>query len=538
LADTTITLLRIPEGQLPATLTPAKLPLRVLLILAEPLDASPIFPERTREELLHGLRSLDEEGAVIGDQLVPPTYSTLVEAVTNGGYHMVLFYGHGIHDAQLGGGQLLFEDEYGGQHLVQVADLSALLRNSSVQLVLLGACQSAMVIMPDEAFPSTSSGNIGVEGETGFEGDTGFDKLSLRESSTQWEATAAALVQAGVPLVIGMQVSMLVRAAQAFIRQFALSVAAGKSVESAVAEARLPLLPADYRQSWFIPTLYGRAGNSYLFDVSQTLPPENSELRQEMQRLRQEMAPLEQAVGQQGSVGYSAQVAQLRQARRTLAATRQQLARRTPGGYAAVSNLLYGVPSNPTFVGRRSELTQIGQAFHQQQPIVLWGAGGLGKSALAIEVAQRQSWRFPAGVLWLDCRGGPPFESLLAQIAAFCGLADLDQVPPDQKEQVVRAQLAQLEQRALLIWDNAEDVWEDGTGHAPTLPTDGWGQPTQGWQCHRSRSHWPYAPMVRRPPPSSDPHHSPGGTTRHPADLGAVASQPAQRCGRGLHSEL
>ena len=54
-ADTAIALARYPEGMDPQRCHAlADLPLRVLLVLSEPLDASPIFPQRAREELLHG----------------------------------------------------------------------------------------------------------------------------------------------------------------------------------------------------------------------------------------------------------------------------------------------------------------------------------------------------------------------------------------------------------------------------------------------------------------------------------------------------
>ena len=43
-ADTSIALCRYPEGAIPPTAALAELPLRVLLVLSEPADASPIFP--------------------------------------------------------------------------------------------------------------------------------------------------------------------------------------------------------------------------------------------------------------------------------------------------------------------------------------------------------------------------------------------------------------------------------------------------------------------------------------------------------------
>ncbi len=171
----------------------------------------PILPEQAKGELLHGLHRLDEQGAVIVDLLRLPTYNTLVEAVTNGGYHMLVFYGHDIHKAD-SGGHLLFEDEFGGQNEIPAEVLGRALRNTGVRLVLLGACQSVAAMAAAEAPPD------------------------------MWQGTAQTLLRAGVPLAVGMQVSIMrVDAALAFMRQFALSLAAGKPIIEAVADGRKPL---------------------------------------------------------------------------------------------------------------------------------------------------------------------------------------------------------------------------------------------------------------------------------------------------------
>jgi tetratricopeptide (TPR) repeat protein len=421
-ADSSIALSRCPAGTAPPAPALAALPLRVL-------------PARAREQLVHGLRALDEEGAVIVDLLRPPTYDTLIEAVTNGGYHMLVFYGHGAYDPQVGG-RLLFEDEFGGRASVMAAELGVALRNTDVRLVLLGACQSAQV-------------------------------SPLPPPGTGAPATAPALLQAGVPLAIGMQVSMHAGAAQAFICQFALSLAAGKGVGTAVADARKPLIRGTYGRQWFAPALYGRpAGADRLFDQA-TAPPEartplpeaTADLRAEMKGLRAEMAALEQAIGSVGVAYEPAELARLRAVRQAFARKRAALARRAPGGYAQVTSPLYGVPSNPVFVGRSGALRRVAGALHGERPAVVWGAAGIGKTALAVEVAHRQGWRFPAGVLWLDCRGGPPFDALLNRLGAFCGLEGIEQVEPGRKEEAVRHALARLGARCLLVWDNAEEVW-------------------------------------------------------------------------------
>jgi hypothetical protein len=273
-ADTSIALSRYPEGTIPPTPALADLPLRVLLVLSEPTDASPIFSQRARGELLHGLRTLDEVGAVIVDLLRPATFDTLVEAVTNGGYHVLVFYGHGAYDEETGG-QLLFEDEYGGGARVQAHELGAALRNTDVRLVLLGACQSAQISSP----PLAGEGpGVGV-----------------------WSGTAPALLRAGVPLAVGMQVSMPVDAALAFIRQFALSLAAGKPVIESVGDARKPLVRRKHAQAWFIAALYGRPSDAYrLFDPKAPLPEGTADLRAEMKARRAEIARLEGAIGSVG----------------------------------------------------------------------------------------------------------------------------------------------------------------------------------------------------------------------------------------------
>ena len=421
-ADSSIALSRYPESPTPPTpVEVAQLPLRVLLVLAEPLDASPIFPERAREQLVHGLRALDEEGAVIVDELRPPTFDTLIEAVTNGEYHLLIFYGHGVYDPDQGG-LLLFEDAFGGKALVKATELGAVLRNTSVRLVMLGACQSAQI------------------GETGG----------------LWSGTAPALVRAGVPLAIGMQVSMLVTAAQTFIRQFALSLAAGETVSVAVADARKPLIRAEYGQQWFVPVLYGRpSGDDRLFDATTPTPPELLDLRRSLKAHRAEIVELE---GRSGIVYDAAELADLRAAKCAFAQDRALLARHTPGGYTQVVSPLYGVPTNPVFVGRAKAVQEVSHALHGQHPVVIWGTGGIGKTALAAEVAARQSWRFPGGVLWLDCRGSPALDTLLNRMGAFCGIQGVEGMEPEQRKTAVRHALAGLEDRVLLVWDNAEDI--------------------------------------------------------------------------------
>ena len=424
-ADGSLGLTRCPTSVEPPTPAHADLPLRVLLVLAEPLDAPPIFAHGARQELRHGLRTLDQEGAVIVDALEPPTFDTLVEAVTNGDYHLVVFYGHGAYDPDEGG-LLLFEDRFGGQDAVPAAKVGAVLHNTSVRMALLSACQS---------------GQVGAERGV-------------------WSGTAPALLRAGLPLVVGMQTRLRIDAAQAFIRQFALSLAQAKPIAAAVGEARKPLLHGSGEQ-WFVPVLYGRPADSdRLFDPDAALPPETADLRARLRELRAKIADLEQIVEREKTAYRPEELAALRAARRDFAKTRAKLARKTPGGYTQVVSPLYGVPENRIFVGRSAEMRAVGQRLATGDPVVIWGTGGIGKTALAAEVARRQRWHFPGGVLWLDCSGSPALDTLLNRLGAFAGLA-VEQIEPDRKPTAVRHALALLDDRYLVVFDNAEDVWDD-----------------------------------------------------------------------------
>ena len=103
---------------------------------------------------------------------------------------------------------MLFESEFGGQNLISAEVLGRALRNTGIQLVLLGACQSASVV-PGTAESTDAYSTPGI-----------------------WHGTAQSLLRVGTPLTIGMQTSMRVDAALAFIRQFSLSLAAGKPIMS------------------------------------------------------------------------------------------------------------------------------------------------------------------------------------------------------------------------------------------------------------------------------------------------------------------
>ncbi|WP_372673132.1 AfsR/SARP family transcriptional regulator [Amycolatopsis kentuckyensis] len=65
-------------------------------------------------------------------------------------------------------------------------------------------------------------------------------------------------------------------------------------------------------------------------------------------------------------------------------------------------------PAVPDFTGRAAELADVGRALRGSGPVVLHGAAGAGKSALAVQAAWRARRRFPDGQLTASLRDAEP----------------------------------------------------------------------------------------------------------------------------------
>lgn len=116
----------------------------------------------------------------------------------------------------------------------------------------------------------------------------------------------------------------------------------------------------------------------------------------------------------------------------------------------------------PDFTGRRAELAAVATALerpgHHRRIVLAHGMGGSGKTALALELANRHAAAFPDGCVFLDLRGSRP--DTLAPDEAISHLLDRLGVPPhalpvhpEQRIQLYRGMMAQ--RRVLLILDDA-----------------------------------------------------------------------------------
>jgi predicted ATPase len=104
-----------------------------------------------------------------------------------------------------------------------------------------------------------------------------------------------------------------------------------------------------------------------------------------------------------------------------------------------------------SFVGRVDELTTLGAALASHRLVTLVGAGGSGKSRLAVEIARTGSLH---GFVELSATdpGGPDTALPLAVLAA-CGLRDEPGVAPSER---LTAYLR--DRPGLLVLDNCEHV--------------------------------------------------------------------------------
>lgn len=224
--------LNVPRS-LPPKLSP---PLRVLIVVASPSDRMALDAEVEVAALQQALHPLS---GVHNTVLPHATPEALREELLKATYHVLHFIGHGSFNPENGEGSLLFEGADGRARPVQGPLLADMLRDfSSLRLVFLNACRTA-------------------------ESSETFDPFA---------GLATALVMAGVPAVLGMQLTVSDEAAIAFSSAFYRRLAAGDPIDAATVEGRMAIHLEDIRsQEWATPVLFLRASDGRLFDPPPTL---------------------------------------------------------------------------------------------------------------------------------------------------------------------------------------------------------------------------------------------------------------------------
>lgn len=201
-------------------------PLRVRAIVAHAgLTAGQRAAERAAR--LAVWQSLAEQGAIeLLPEVSPATREAVLAAPDGGPIDILHLVAHGAFAG--GEGQLVLDGPGGGWARTPISQLAPALA-AQVRLALLSACQGAMV--------GAAESTVGVLG-----------------------GVAPALIAHGVPMVVAMQLTVRQPAASRASGAIYAALAAGQSVQAAVAQARLALYTVeDDRASWYVPTLYLRA---------------------------------------------------------------------------------------------------------------------------------------------------------------------------------------------------------------------------------------------------------------------------------------
>jgi predicted ATPase/transcriptional regulator with XRE-family HTH domain len=132
-----------------------------------------------------------------------------------------------------------------------------------------------------------------------------------------------------------------------------------------------------------------------------------------------------------------------------------------PGAFAAASR---GLPARWTsFVGRDGERAAVRAAMDEVRLVTLVGPGGVGKTRLALEVAQDSGSLFPSGCAFADLV--PVREGFVVQaVASVLGVSERPQQP---LQEAVLEHLAG--RRALLVLDNCEHLLAEAAAFTERL---------------------------------------------------------------------
>ncbi|MFP3939010.1 MAG: CHAT domain-containing protein [Thermoanaerobaculia bacterium] len=213
------------------SISPAQ-PLRVLVVMPEPYDVTGLDLEAERDALLETWNEDERVELVFPEEA---TFDGVREAMRAAPIHAVHFMGHGTYDEKAGLGGLVLEAPSG--------------RAAPVVGKSLGRLVSGLEAQP--VFAVLNGCDTGRSGAGGGPWPFGY--------------AATALMDAGLPASVAMQLPVGDDAARRFSAVLYRGLQGGLCVEQAVAEARLSLSEEFPGPAWAVPALFMRVSHGRLF---------------------------------------------------------------------------------------------------------------------------------------------------------------------------------------------------------------------------------------------------------------------------------
>lgn len=363
-------------------------PLRILFVVASPdIDGRQgrmLDFELEEWVLLQALQPLIAAGRAILEPLEAGSLQAVEEALEAEAFHVLHFTGHGSP------GQLQMEGPYGEEAPVSQEELAALLgRFPSLRLVVLSGCATASAAVLERVAAAAEEGD-----------GTGERRAAEGERPGVLQGIAQALSGLGIDFVVGMQASIPDTAATRWAEAFYGHLVRGRGdVAAAFQESRRRLKALEEKEpaetgnwgQWPLPVLYLRAVAPQLFDPH--APPDPSRARPAP------ASPL----------------------------------------YEGIARLGVG-----RFIGRRPLRRQLAQRLRDSAvgTVLLYGLGGIGKSALGTELAEITRKR--AGALVLALRAPITLAALIGQVKLLLNRLLLQPGLPEDFKEFSKAILGQL----------------------------------------------------------------------------------------------
>ncbi|MEO0896937.1 MAG: CHAT domain-containing protein [Bacteroidota bacterium] len=331
---------------------PAALPLKILVMVSSPENQSGghrLSYEAEEQLILDAFKPLFKHGKVEIDFTDDGSLESLELKLKQNKYHILHFSGHGIFKD--GKGYLALEDEVTlKQKQVSGSEFAAAVNryeSHRPDLILLSSCQ------------------------TGMGGQT----------EDQFAGVANRLLEAEVPAVIAMSLSILdfvaTQFASKFYQELANQKSLGKSFEEAILHARVVEAPYALRKNripsqWIIPQLY---------------------VNQQIDHLANWDLPFNQL--------------KIKDQKLSVASGKGRTLLEEKEGYL--------------FIGRRRERKQAKQALRSdQQAVLLQGMGGIGKTAMAEHLMSRMLANDPkVHAFIVDEKDKSSLDSLIQQIVTY-----------------------------------------------------------------------------------------------------------------------